>query len=82
MSPIRLLVGWGIFRLKKEVIIWGADPMKTTFVGRVTQKPNKTRAFEGCYEEPEISNMEVKYDGALRGTIHAAYFRFIFVIGS
>ena len=55
MSPIRLLVGWGIFRLKKEVIIGGADPMKTTFVGRVTQKPNKTRAFEGCYEEPEIS---------------------------
>ena len=54
MSPIRLLVGWGIFRLKKEVIIGGADPMKTTFVGRVTQKPNKTRAFEGCYEEPEI----------------------------
>ena len=53
MSPIRLLVGWGIFRLKKEVIIGGADPMKTTFVGRVTQKPNKTRAFEGCYEEPE-----------------------------
>ncbi len=51
MSPIRLLVGWGIFRLEKEVIIGGADPMKTTFVGRVTQKPNKTRAFGGCYEE-------------------------------
>ena len=56
MTPIRLLVGWGIFfRLKKGVIIGCADPMKTTFVGRVTQNPNKTRAFEGCYEEPEIS---------------------------